>query len=148
MALHYEHSIDVARAPGDAFALLDDVSKTPTWLSRCVKLEKLDGGPIEVGTKLRYSYKEGRRVKAMDGEVTARVPNERLTYSYADKMAHVTVDFRMTSGEKGTRLTHAISIEPKHFMMKLLSPLIRRALPKQTVDAMEKVRALLESNAS
>src|SRR5438477_10262015 len=145
MPIHYEHSVDVAREPQRAFAVLDDVSQTPKWLARCTGIEKLTPGPNAVGTKLRYSFKEGGRSGVMDGEIVARTPNERLTMKYADKMMDVTVDFRMAKSGSGTRLTHAIEITPKTFMAKLFSPLIKRQLPKQTVTAMETLRGLPES---
>jgi carbon monoxide dehydrogenase subunit G len=145
MAIHYEHSVDVSRTPEDAFSLLDDVSQTPKWLERCTGIEKLTPGANAVGTKLRYSYKDGGRAGTMDGEITAREPNERLTMHYSDKMMDVTVDFRVAKGDKGARLTHAIDITPKTLVAKLFSPLIRRSLPKQTERAMETLRGLLET---
>lgn len=145
MSIHFDHGIDVQRTPEDAFALLDDVSQTPKWLARCTGIEKLSPGPNAVGTKLRYSYKEGGRVGVMDGEITTRSPNERLTFRYTDKMMDVTVDFRIAKTDGGARLVHAIDITPRTFMAKLFSPLIRRQLPKQTITAMETLKALLES---
>jgi uncharacterized protein YndB with AHSA1/START domain len=145
MAIQFEHTIEVLAPTERAFEILDDVSKTPKWLARCTGIEKLSDGPNAVGTKLRYSYKDGGRSGVMDGEVATRVPNERLTYKYADKMMAVTVDFRMKKSGAGTSLTHAIEITPKTFFAKLFSPFIRKQLPKQTIDAMEKLRGLLEA---
>ena len=145
MAIHFEHAIDVPREPARAFAVLDDVAQTPKWLARCTGIEKVTPGPNAVGTKLRYAYRDGGRTGVMDGEITARAPNERLTCKYRDAMMDVTVDFRVTKTAEGARLVHAIDIAPRTFFAKLLSPLIRRQLPKQTVLAMESLRALLEA---
>lgn len=82
----------------------------------------------------------------MDGEITTRRPNERLTFKYVDKMMEVVVDFRTEAAGAGTKLTHAIDITPRTFMAKLFSPLIRRQVPKQTIGAMEKLKALLEAD--
>ena len=43
----------------------------------------------------------------------------------------------------GTSLTHTIDIATKGFG-KVFTPLIRRDLPKQTIDAMTKLKALAE----
>ena len=144
MSIRFEHAVDVVQEPGLAFAILDDVSLTPKWLARCVGIEKLTPGPNAVGTKLRYSYREGGRTGVMDGEITARVPHERLTFRYQDKMMGVTVDFRVSRTAAGCRVVHAIEITPKTFFGRLMSPLIRRQLPKQTITAMEALRALVE----
>jgi carbon monoxide dehydrogenase subunit G len=145
MSIRFEHSIDVACPQERAFALLDDVSSTPKWLARCTGIEKLTPGANAVGTKLRYAYKDSGRAGTMDGEVTARAPGERLTFRYDDAMMGVIIDFRMEAAGSGTRLTHAIDITPKTFVAKLFSPIIRRQLPKQTVDAMAALRRLLEA---
>jgi hypothetical protein len=145
MAITVQHTIELRREPAAVYALLDDLGKTPTWRSRCTGIEKLDPGPNAVGHRLRYSYKDGGRRGVMDGQITARAAGERLAFRYWDKMMDVTVDFEVAAlGARGTRLTHAIGITPKTFFAKLFSPLIRRALPKQTIDAMEKLRGLLE----
>jgi carbon monoxide dehydrogenase subunit G len=144
MAIHFEHGIDVAASPQRTFATLDDLQKTPQWLARCTGIESLTPGPNAVGNKLRYSYKEGGRAGVMDGEITARTPDQRLTFKYWDKMMDVTVDFRVAPGEKGTRLVHAIDIAPRTLLARLFSPLIRRQLPSQTITAMETLRGILE----
>ena len=144
MPIHYEHGVDVSVTPDLAFTLLDDVSRTPEWLERCVKIEILTPGPIAIGSKLRYSYREGGRVGVMEGEVTTRTPNERLTYHYVDKSMDVLVDFRMNPISNGTHLVHAITITPLTFMGKLFTPLIRLMVPKQTIKAMDKLKEILE----
>jgi len=146
MGIHFEHGLDVRVAPEVTFAMLDDLGQTSKWLARCTQIDKLSQGPNQVGTKLRYHYRDGGRSGEMDGEITARAPNERLAFRYADRMMEVTVDFRVVPAVSGTRLVHAIDIEPKGFFPKLFSPLIRRQLPKQTISAMERLRELLEGS--
>lgn len=144
MPIHYEHGVDVAVTPDRAFVYLDDVSRTPDWLERCIRLEKMTPGPNAVGTKLRYTYREGSRTGVMDGEIATRTPNERLKYHYTDRAMDVIVDFQMSPNSTGTRLVHAITITPLTFMGKLFSPLIRLMIPKQTITAMTKLKGLLE----
>ena len=144
MSIRFEHAIDVARAPEQIFAVLDDLSQTPKWLSRCTGIEKLSPGPNAVGTRVRYAYREGGRTGTMDGEIKARTPGERLTVGYADKMMEVVVDFHMTKTDGGARLTPTIDIRPKSLMAKLFAPLVRRQLPQQTITAMESLRGLVE----
>jgi len=148
MSIRFEHAIEVARGPEQIFAILDDLSQTPRWVSRCTGIEKLSPGPNAVGTKVRYAYREGGRTGTMDGEIRARTPNERLTVGYADKMMEVVVDFQMTRKDGGARLVHTIDIKPKSLMAKLFAPLVRRQLPEQTIKAMETLRGLVEGGAA
>lgn len=147
MAIHFEHGLDVGVPPEAAFTVLDDLSQTPRWLERCTGIDKLAPGPNAVGAKLRYHYREGGRTGEMDGEITARSPNEQLSFRYGDKLMDVTVDFRVRPSGAGTRLVHAIDITPKTWFAKLLSPFIRKQLPRQTTQAMDRLRQLLEAGS-
>ena len=59
----------------------------------------------------------------------------------------VTVDFVAVSDGVGTTLTHSIDIGTKAFG-KVFTPLIRRNLPKQTMDAMTRLKTMAEARAS
>ena len=146
MSIHFSHTLDIGHEPGKVFALLDDLAMTPKWLERCTGIEKLSSEPNAVGTRLRYSYREGGRTGTMDGEIVTRVPDERLTFRYGDKMMDVSVDFHVTSAAAGARLTHTIDITPKTVLAKVFAPFIRRGLPRQTITAMERLRTLLDQS--
>jgi carbon monoxide dehydrogenase subunit G len=147
MSIQFQRTIDLPQSPSQVFAVLEDVSQTPKWLSRCNGIEVLSPGPLAPGSKLRYSYREGGRVGTMDGQVIDRTPDQNLLFSYDDKMMHVDVHFALAPNNSGTRLTHTIDVTPKTFMAKLFSPLIRRGLPKQTINAMESLRTLLANSS-
>ncbi|MBW8881409.1 MAG: SRPBCC family protein [Asticcacaulis sp.] len=143
MTIAFEHSIDLPQSPHQVFLILDDYKKVPLWLKRCEGVAKQGAGANKVGDKLRYAYCEAGRHGVMDGVITAQDEDSRLAYKYYDKMMQVTVEFRMEPTDTGTRLTHRIEITPNSFMAKLMAPMIRMKLPKQTVGAMESLRSLL-----
>lgn len=143
MPIEFEHTIELPQSPDQVFAVLDDLSQTSKWLASCTGIEVLTPGPMAVGTKLRYSYKDGGRSGQMDGQIVERAPGQKLGYQYQDKMMHVGVHFTMAPAGAGTRLTHSIDITPKTFFAKLVSPFIRKQLPKQTIAAMDSLRTLL-----
>ncbi len=143
MPIHYEYSVEVKSSPEQAFAVLDDFKRTPEWLCACVSLEKLTPGPNSIGDRLKYTFKQGRRLGVMDGQITARIPSEKLTVQYDDKMFQVLIDFNISRTSDGARLTHIITITPKTFFGKIMSPLIRLGVPKQTKDAMHALKAIL-----
>src|SRR5437773_9392300 len=103
MPIEFQHTIDVPQPPEKVFALLADVSQTPRWLSRCTGIEILTPPPLGVGSRLRYSYKEGGRAGVMDGEVTDLVAGRKLGFLYQDKMMRVGVHFAMEPSGGGTR---------------------------------------------
>jgi hypothetical protein len=146
--IRYQHTETVRTTPARAFAAIDDLPLTAKWLPPCVSLEKVGSGPNAPGDKLRYVYKQGGRQSEMAGEIVARTPGERLHCKYYDSMFEVSVDLRVAAAPEGTLTTHIIEITPKRFLGKLMSPLIRLGLGKQTRDAAANLKKLLESTAA
>ncbi|WOP17505.1 SRPBCC family protein [Raineyella sp. LH-20] len=143
---NYSRTEIVDAKPSDIFAILDDVTRTPEWLTRCTQLDKLSEGPTAVGTQLTYHYKDGNRTGVMDGAVVAREQDRKLTHRFTDSMMDVTVDFDVEPGPTAdqTKLTHTITIATKGFG-KIFTPMIKRQLPGQTIGAMTALKALAES---
>jgi len=140
----YRHTLEVDAPPARVFEVIDDFKRTPQWLSRCTGLDEVAPGPHKVGDKLRYSYKQGRQSGTMDGQIVRRDPDRRLTLAFTDKTMDVTVDFATdpADGER-TSLTHEVTIATKG-LGKAFTPLIKRQLPEQVVDAMTRLKALVE----
>jgi carbon monoxide dehydrogenase subunit G len=139
----FAHTLSVSAPPSSVYAIIDDVSRTPEWLTRCIAIDKLDPGPTDVGTRLKYHYRDGRRTGTMDGQVVAHEPDRHFAMKFTDSMMDVTVDFVAASDGVGTSLTHTIDINTKGIGV-VFSPLIKRQLPKQTMDAMTRLKALAE----
>jgi len=145
MPIRYEHVEPVATTPESAFAAIDDLPLTAKWLPPCVSLTKIGDGPNAPGDRLRYVFTQGGRQSEMDGEILARVPGERLFCRYSDSAFDVSVDLRVAPASGGALTTHIIEIAPKTLLGKLMSPLIRLGLGKQTRDAAANLKKLLEN---
>jgi hypothetical protein len=144
MPIRYQHAETVNTTPERAFAAIDDLPLTAKWLPPCVSLEKLGNGPNAPGDKLRYVYKQGGKQAEMAGEILARKPGERLHCKYFDSMFDVSVDLSVAAVPEGALTTHVIEITPKTWFGKLLSPLIRFGLGRQTRQAAANLKKLLE----
>lgn len=142
--IKYQHDELVQTTPELAFAAIDDLPLTAKWLPPCVSLEKQGDGPTAVGDKLRYVYRQGGHESEMTGEVVARVPGERLHCQYFDKMFDVSVDLHVLGTSDGAITRHIIEITPKTFLGRMMTPLIRLGLRKQTREAARNLKQLLE----
>jgi hypothetical protein len=140
----FAHTLSVSAPPAALFTIVDDVSRTPEWLSRCTGIDKVDAGTNDVGTRLRYHYADGRRTGVMDGQIVAREADRHFAMKFSDRMMDVTVDFVAASDGVGTSLTHTIDIATRGVGL-VFAPLIRRQLPGQTMDAMTRLKALAEA---
>jgi carbon monoxide dehydrogenase subunit G len=148
MSVRYSHAETVRTSPDRAFAAIDDLPLTAKWLPPCVSLEKVGSGPNTPGDKLRYVYKQGGKTGEMAGEIVVRKPGERLHCKYFDSTFDVSVDLRVAAATEGALTTHLIEITPKGFLAKLMSPLIRLGLGKQTREAAANLKKLLESTTA
>jgi hypothetical protein len=147
MAIRYEHAETVRTTPERAFAAIDDLALTARWLPPCVSLEKVGPGPNAPGDRLRYVYKQGGRQGEMAGEIIARTPGERLLCKYHDAAFEVSVELRVAAAPDGTVTTHAVEITPRTWLGRLMGPLIRLGLGKQTREAAGNLKKLLEAAA-
>ena len=143
--IHCEIGLEVARPCPEVFAFVDDVTKAPLWLSRCARLEQSSPPPKQVGSTLRYRYKEGAGSAGMDGTVTEYEPERRLAMCFTDRMFDVEVAFRFAPAGAGTRIEHAVTITPKPLMARLMAPMIRGATQKQIAHDTARLKELLES---
>jgi len=148
MPIHYQHVVTVATTPERAFAMIDDLPTTAKWLPPCVSLAKVGDGPNAPGDTLRYVFKQGGRQSEMDGQILDRIPGQRLHCQYTDRSFEVRVDLRVAPAASGAVTTHDITISPKTLVGKLMSPLIRLGLGKQTRDAAANLKKLLEAEAT
>jgi hypothetical protein len=145
MAIRYQHCKVIETTPERAFAAIDNLSLTAKWLPPCVSLEKVGSGSNAPGDKLRYVFRQGGQTSEMEGQIIARVANERLYCKYWDAMFEVAVDLRVGPDLKGALTTHIIEITPRKFIFKLMSPLIWFGLRRQTRKAAANLKRLLET---
>ena len=125
-----ESSIEIARPPSQVFAYVCDLQHAPAWLEACLELALVSPGWAR-GAELRYVFREGRGEGRMSGVVSEYDPNRRLVLDFKDPRFEVTVSLDFAPAGTGTRVTHAVSIDPKGLMGKLMAPMIRAGNEKQ-----------------
>jgi hypothetical protein len=146
MTVSYQHDVIIHRMPAEVFAVIDDLPQTAKWLPPCVSLEKVGDGPGAKGDALRYVYRQGSKTAEMAGRIVTHVPDARLHCLYSDAMFDVSVDLRVAAHPEGTLSSHHITMTPKTLFGRLLQPLIRLGLGKQTRDAATNLKTLLEAS--
>ena len=79
----------------------------------------------------------------MDGVISTYEPDRQLSYRCYDKMMQAFIDFHLEPRGEGTHLTHRVELVPNSLLCKLLLPLFKAKLPKQTAEAMADLKAIL-----
>ena len=141
--IRFSYAIEIAATPPQVFLLLDNLSGSPAWLARCVKVE------LE---PLRYYFRQGGgRVGVMSASVATRVPNQQLDIAFRDKQATVQMHQQLAASRNNptaTVLTCVVEIQPRSLAGKLLAPLIRTYLPSAVTASAERLKAQVEATAA
>jgi uncharacterized protein YndB with AHSA1/START domain len=133
MTISVEIETAIARPPSDVFAALTDVERYPEWLiaSGIVRVERVDSGPLTVGSRLRIRQTVAGRSTVLDGGVTALEPGGAFGVSGKDQDGvTIEIDARLAPDGQGTRLRWSLRLKlPLRFRMfeSMVAPQARRA---------------------
>jgi hypothetical protein len=77
----------IGRSADAVFAELVAVERYPEWLvaSGIVRVERLDGGPLREGSRLRVEQRIAGRAATLDGVVTALEPGRQFAFRVSDR---------------------------------------------------------------
>ncbi len=133
MTIAVETETLIQRPPGDVFAALIDIERYPTWLiaSGIVRVERLDPGPIAVGSRLRIGQTVAGRSTVLEGTVTELVSDAGFGLKARDPEG-VSIEIKAALVPDGdtTRLRWSLRIGlPLRFRMfeSMVTPQARRA---------------------
>lgn len=150
MTIAVEAETRIGRPAVDVFGELTAIERYPDWLiaSGIVRVERLDGGPLAAGSRLRIAQRVGGRSTVLDGAVTHLEPGTAFGLRGRDRDG-VTIEIDSTvtaEGDLATRLRWSLRIGlPLRFRMfeSMVAPQVRRAA---SLD-LEAFRRRLESVA-
>jgi carbon monoxide dehydrogenase subunit G len=123
----------IARPPGEVFAALTDVARSPEWLiaSGIVRVARLDAGPLAAGSRLRISQTVAGRSTVLDGTVTILAPGAGFGLRGRDKEGvTIEIDAVLAPDDMATRLRWSLRIGlPLRFRMfeSMVAPQARKA---------------------
>lgn len=150
MTIAVEIEKRIERTTEDVYAALAAVERFPDWLiaSGITSVERLDGGPLTSGSRLRIAQAIGGRATVLDGTITQAEPGRTFGLEGRDPDGvSVEIDAVMTPDGNGTRLRWSLRIGlPLRFRMfeAMVAPQVRRAV---TLD-LEAFRRRVEAGAS
>jgi uncharacterized protein YndB with AHSA1/START domain len=143
MSLSFHERIEARRTPAECFAFVDDFANTPRWNKLCVALQR-EGSDLREGGGLLYTYKQGQRTGVMQGLIVERDPPRRLLLEFGDRLFRIEIGFRFDAIPGGTRIEHTLQLEPRSLLTKLLSPLLRLQMKRQTAQQAQALARALD----
>jgi uncharacterized protein YndB with AHSA1/START domain len=133
MAVKVDLDTLIARPAAPVFDALIDVERYPAWLiaSGIVRVERLDAGPLRVGSGLRISQTVAGRSTVLDGKVTVLTPGAAIGLRGKDKDGvSIEIDADLAAEGPATRLHWSLRLGlPLRFRMfeSMVAPQAKRA---------------------
>ena len=138
-----EKSTIVRRPSDEVFAFVADQTNAGRWQSGIVEVRRLTDGPPGVGT--RHTFTRTLMGRRMTGE------NEYVTFDPGKRVAFRTTSgagllasYAVTEMPEGTRLTATIELDTSG-IMSVAEPLVARALGRDVVGNLARLKSILES---
>lgn len=133
MTIAAEIETRIERSPDDVYAALAAVERYPDWLiaSGITSVERLDGGALVPGSRVRIAQSVGGRSTVLEGTITRAEAGSAFGLEGRDADGvSVEIDATVPPDGTGTRLRWSLRIGlPLRFRMfeSMVAPQVRRA---------------------
>jgi uncharacterized membrane protein len=125
--MRFEASIDIAAPAEHVFAVYGDVERWPEWTQSVTSVERLDEGPLRVGSRARIRQP---RLPVAVWEVTEVMPDRSFTWVARGPGVVTTGSHVVTPLDGDNRVKATASLE----QAGLLGPLVGRLTKRLTND--------------
>jgi uncharacterized protein YndB with AHSA1/START domain len=138
----------IARPVADVFAYATDPAKLADWQTNTVSAVQEGEGPLGVGTRLHEVHR-GPRGKELASvvEVSVYQPDTRFGLRMVEGALPIHADIRFAPNGSGTVLRFRAFGQPTGGM-RLLQPVLRRALRRQFAEHCENLKRVLEADGA
>ena len=140
-------SIQTTLPIDETFAYVADFANAQEWDPGVASADRLDPGPVRIGSRYRLGVRIGRRVAPMEYRVSVFEPSTRvvLVGSGSGVSAVDEIRFERTAG--GTRVDYTADIRLDG-VLRLMQPFLGRAFANLGRNAVEGMQRELDARAS
>ncbi len=123
--MHVERSTTIERPIEEVFGYVSTPENDPTWVSASLRHERTTPGPMRVGTTTEEDVRFLGRTARYTWEVTEYEPPTVVAYrATSGLLPGAVVRLRLDPAAGGTRLRHAVELEPRGAYYKAMAPLM------------------------
>ena len=139
-----ERSIVIDRPIDEVWEFVHDTTKDALWQTTLAESEKLTGGPMRVGTKVREVRRFlGLRIETA-WEVTEYEPNRKSAIRAVSGPVPFTGGYRLDPSDAGTKFTVNGELDA-HGFFKLAEPVFARITRRELEANLGHLKDLLEA---
>jgi uncharacterized protein YndB with AHSA1/START domain len=142
----YRAEVLVAAAPEEVFFHLTDPSSLKQWIGGLVESTPIGDSTLRVGAKSREVVEENGRRFEMQSEVLRFEANRLLEVSIQNDFGQTISRYQLEPDNGRTRLTHTMQANYKGLFMRLMAPIIGRAVQSKLDGDFNQLKQLAEKN--
>ena len=139
----FSHSVAIPRPPAEVFSWLLDEDKVPRWTGHLERYERVDGGPLGPGSKVRQILEVSGRTIDVTLEITGYEPPTGAQPRFNTKGIEVVNSYALEAAGAGTRLTQSVEARPSGFSARMLVPVVQPRLEQKLTEDLERLREQL-----
>ena len=134
--------------PIDAtFAYVADFANAQEWDPGVATADRLDAGPVRLGSRYRLGVRLGRRVAPMEYRVSVFEPSNRVVLVGSGSGVSAVDEIRLERTASGTRVDYTADIQLGGFL-RLIQPFLGRAFANLGRNAVEGMQRTLDERAA
>ncbi|MEO8207865.1 MAG: SRPBCC family protein [Chloroflexota bacterium] len=131
----------------DAFAFIGDFANSKTWDPGVATAERIDDGPLGVGSRFALGVIMRGKVTPMEYAVTTWEPPHRVVLTGSGSGVDAVDDIRFEASDQGTRIDYIADIRLQG-LMRLVEPFAGGAFAKIGRDARDGMQRTLDELAA
>jgi len=139
--------IETPLAIDESFAYIADFANSMHWDPGTATSERLDEGPVGVGSRYRLGVRLGGRVAPMEYRITTFEPPRRVVLAGEGSGVSATDEIRFEPVGAGTGIDYTADIRLGG-AMRLAQPFLGRAFAKIGREALEGMKRTLDERAA
>ena len=139
--------IETSSPTAEAFAYVADFANSREWDPGVASAERLDAGPVAVGSRYRLGVRMGGRVAPMDYRITVLDVPRRVVLVGSGSGVSAIDDIRFASTPAGTRIEYTADIRLGGWK-RLVQPLLGASFRRIGRDAADGMRRTLAERAA
>ncbi len=129
-----------------AFAFIADFANSAVWDPGTATSERVDDGPVRVGSRFQLGVRMRGRVAPMEYRITTLEAPRRVVLAGSGSGVRATDDITFTERPDGTRIDYVAEIHLEGWM-RLIEPFVGGAFVKIGRDARDGMQRSLDERA-
>ena len=145
-SISYERDITVEKPLEESWAVIQDEEKLPEWLSGFQRIEHVSGTPGTVGAVANVYFDDNGQTMSIKETITALVPNESISMTYASDFMDMEYTMTMTAVEGQTTISTFTIAKGNGMFSRSIMALLAGSIEQQEETHLSSLKRTIEQN--